>query len=320
MIIVCKNCTKRYLVKDSAIGQSGRMVRCPACRETWFQKPLHGLQDSDRPEGLATERDTSTNDLGESRKQEARAVGDDQQGKSVTTGAPRYSPGSDMRKTPAFLRSGKHGTGINYARSRWSDRRRNPNYMAGLMVSLVFGVVLLFNFFWWSGEIMEAVPLSKPAYALFGIDGAKESSGNEANLPQMKRKPDFSDLELLILGKPKPKIGRSGDTNVEYVVINIAIVNPTDQVIDLVPLEGILFDAQQKPVHSWKTLPPASQILAGRRLDFKTTVSFIPKEARSIRIDFVGPESDNIPIDNNLKPNYNQKPSHQSPDQVTAAG
>lgn len=39
MIVTCPNCSARFMVDASALGPTGRQVRCGRCKEAWFQGP-----------------------------------------------------------------------------------------------------------------------------------------------------------------------------------------------------------------------------------------------------------------------------------------
>ena len=55
MILICPECATRYLVPDSAIGATGRQVRCASCKHSWFQEGIV----PQRPEPEAAEAPTT---------------------------------------------------------------------------------------------------------------------------------------------------------------------------------------------------------------------------------------------------------------------
>lgn len=40
MILTCPNCSTRFLTDPTALGATGRTVRCGACGYSWFQEPM----------------------------------------------------------------------------------------------------------------------------------------------------------------------------------------------------------------------------------------------------------------------------------------
>ena len=48
MIIQCRNCSRKFDVKDSDIPDTGRKVQCGNCSVTWFQMPVLQLNESNK--------------------------------------------------------------------------------------------------------------------------------------------------------------------------------------------------------------------------------------------------------------------------------
>ena len=47
MIVECKNCLKKFVVKDSDIPSRGRTVQCGNCSRRWLQMPIHSAVTTD---------------------------------------------------------------------------------------------------------------------------------------------------------------------------------------------------------------------------------------------------------------------------------
>ena len=48
MILNCSSCGKKFVVPDSAITASGRMVQCGSCGNKWKQFPVHEIKKTEQ--------------------------------------------------------------------------------------------------------------------------------------------------------------------------------------------------------------------------------------------------------------------------------
>lgn len=58
MIIQCKSCSRKFIVKDSDIPKEGRSVQCGYCSVTWYQMPQSPAPKNDKKVGANPIQDT----------------------------------------------------------------------------------------------------------------------------------------------------------------------------------------------------------------------------------------------------------------------
>ena len=57
MILTCNSCGKKFVVPDSAITASGRMVQCGSCGNKWKQFPISQIK---RPQSVSSQQEVVT--------------------------------------------------------------------------------------------------------------------------------------------------------------------------------------------------------------------------------------------------------------------
>ena len=253
MILSCPACRTRYVVPDSAIGPTGRSVRCASCGHKWFQAAAEPVE-------------TTTPDTAAPSSPSAPPLPSTPAPAPVAE-APRPAP------SPA-------PTAAEPERQRdWSSRdidelppppfaarrpRRNP---AKIWTAVAVGFALVVSALgaatWWFGV---------PAWA-------------QNLMPAMAG----AEPDLVIELPVEQQDHRTLPNGTIYFAVRGSIVNPTDRPQRVPPIKAELRDAGGAIVYEWIIQPPVAVLPAGERRSFSEAHTDIPRRAVLLTASWASP-------------------------------
>jgi predicted Zn finger-like uncharacterized protein len=281
MILTCPSCGTQYAVKDGAIPEGGRKVRCAACGHSWHQEPeLSGGGDEQAAGAAEPQSPLATPGFGESIVPEpASEPGDPAAATTGYDGMPGEAEAAGYEPTEpvppgAELVEGPTSVPVPPGDEAWADPRsdeqdwdpekeipdaeeiravetetpgdRKRNWRMAALIGLV--VVL---------AIVAALWFLAP-------DSLRQRIGLAAAVP--------SPLQIAP-GTPERQKLASGN---ELVMVSGRVINPSSKAQPVPPIQAELRDKGGQLLYSWTIAPPARTLEPGASATFNSAEVNVP--------------------------------------------
>jgi predicted Zn finger-like uncharacterized protein len=252
MILACPSCDARYIVPDSAIGASGRRVRCASCRHSWFQEPNPLDLKTAAP---ATEAPAPARP--EPVREQPRQTFDDTVEEAPET---LREPPSQWTESPPVVTAESDYGAETYAEDGYRPRRNRSKLW--MILAIVAAVLMLGAF---------------AAVQYFGLPELGQRIGIPVQAGQ----------SLVLTGTADRRWLASGN---ELLEVRGEISNPTEETQPVPQIRAELKDAQGRVVYGWAIAPPVRAIQPGGRVNFDSAERDVPRGGRILSLTF-GPLS-----------------------------
>lgn len=264
MILTCPSCGTQYVVKDGAIPEGGRQVRCASCRHSWHQDPEPGEPVTAAESEPSSETVEPAGPFDDNASQDQQLP---QSAQEVETHNPVTEDGVPLDGTDEA--SGQDRGWFAPPEDEFAPFGQRDDVAEergrGILpkiVGLILLVALLAVAFWFLA----------PAEWKSRIGLAQSNS---------------SPLELSLTRQEWQPL-ESGNT---LLTVSGRIINPTDEIQKIPPIQAELRKKTGEVVYSWTISPPAPSLPPGGRAPFNTAEMNVPDGDLLLTMSFGPPNA-----------------------------
>jgi len=268
MQIVCPKCQTSYSVAPTALGSSGRNVRCAKCKEVWLATSEEAVVAHEFAAGEAHAGPAASSD----RQHEAAADWNEQ---TPLVESPPIAHDGSTDHTPQDRPKAERAEAVESDEQpvRRGRFQRPPLTSAGqlaptkmqfglsvataVMAALVVGLVI------WRTEVVRLLPQTAAFFKIAGIN---------VNLRNLV----FDDVH----------VATETVNGALVIVIEGAIVSTSFKPVEIPRLRFVVRDDHGTAIHAWNTVLDQAVLQTGEKAQFKSRLASPPPNAHDVIVRF----------------------------------